>query len=240
MCAPKAIVAALVGAAAIALTGGLAAPAVAGEALAGEALAGGLASEATTGAFLSTVPEAVAGTTLPIGGAALDITAAGAAGTAAAAGAAVGGAQGAASLLPGVAPAGAETALGGSVLEKGGEASGLKAIDSATQPAKAALGGAGAKSILDGITAKDVLTTGAALLPAAALTLAPKPSGSAATAPADMPAVPAPPKSQAAQLPEQNVFKRMLGLINDPTALTGPGGIPKEKLLLGKATVLGA
>ena len=91
---------------------------------------------------------------------------------------------------------------------------------------------------------KDLLDIGKSVIPAVAalaplLSVAKAPSGPAATAPTQ-PDVPKPPASQAAKLPQQNVFKRMLGLINDPTALTGAGGIPKEKLKLGKSTVLGA
>lgn len=60
----------------------------------------------------------------------------------------------------------------------------------------------------------------------------------------DQPAV-VPPKPvkppQAAKVPEQAVYKKgMAGAgAGDPTALTGPGGIPSDKLYLGKSTVLG-
>jgi len=65
-----------------------------------------------------------------------------------------------------------------------------------------------------------------------------KDKGSSAQAPAVAPAT-APPASQAAKTPSQATFKNAMPS-GDPTALTGPGGIPADKLLLGKATVLGA
>lgn len=49
----------------------------------------------------------------------------------------------------------------------------------------------------------------------------------------------APKQAQAAKLPDQSVFKKAMGGGGDPTVLTGPQGIPDDKLLLGKSTVLG-
>lgn len=45
---------------------------------------------------------------------------------------------------------------------------------------------------------------------------------------------------QAAKVPEQATYKKGMAAVSDPTALTGPGGIPNDKLYLGKSTVLGA
>lgn len=54
----------------------------------------------------------------------------------------------------------------------------------------------------------------------------------------------APPVSQAAQTPEQNVFKGkrqgMPGGGADPTLLSGAGGVDSGSLTLGKATLLGS
>lgn len=62
-------------------------------------------------------------------------------------------------------------------------------------------------------------------------------------APAPMIQDPIKPPQPAAQ-PEMNAIKNSLtaggGAGIPSTALTGPDGIPKDKLLLGKATVLGA
>lgn len=55
----------------------------------------------------------------------------------------------------------------------------------------------------------------------------------------DVAAPQAPKQAQAAKLPDQNVFKKAMGGGGDPTVLTGPQGIPDDKLLLGKSTVLG-
>ena len=57
----------------------------------------------------------------------------------------------------------------------------------------------------------------------------------------NMPSAPAspeaPPASQAGTVPTPAQLKRKK--VGDPTALTGPGGIPFENLTLGRATVLG-
>ena len=52
-----------------------------------------------------------------------------------------------------------------------------------------------------------------------------------------------PPQSTAAQLPNEAAKRAappQAGVGGDPTALTGALGIPNDKLLLGKSTVLGS
>jgi len=49
-----------------------------------------------------------------------------------------------------------------------------------------------------------------------------------------------PPVSQAALTPAQNLFKKKLAGLGDPTMLTGSGGVDSGSLSLGRATILGA
>lgn len=61
-----------------------------------------------------------------------------------------------------------------------------------------------------------------------------KPSGQA-----NVQAPVAPPASQAAITPDQPAFKKGVAT-GDPTLLTGPQGVPDDKLTLGKPTILGS
>lgn len=56
-----------------------------------------------------------------------------------------------------------------------------------------------------------------------------------------MPAIQEPTKPpQAAKAPDYNALQKSIASGFNPTALTGSQGIPDDKLLLGKPTVLGA
>lgn len=56
-----------------------------------------------------------------------------------------------------------------------------------------------------------------------------------------VPAIQEPTKPpQASKAPDYNALQKSIASGFNPTALTGAGGIPDDKLLLGKPTVLGA
>lgn len=81
-------------------------------------------------------------------------------------------------------------------------------------------------------------TTAAAIFTAAMGVMGGEKGGS----PPKVEAPAAPPAPQADKTPEQNVFKKKIGGVSpgDPTVLAGPGGVPNDKLLLGKSTLLGS
>jgi hypothetical protein len=198
--------------------GAAAGAAAGGTAAATEGAIAPLASQSSVDAFLATVPEAVPGTQLPVGGALTDITAVGAPAAAVAAGNAITPYTSGATLQPG------QTA------PQGGSSS--------SQPTRAPSGTVSSEGYIGGLnigTAANVLSLGLTL---AGYNGAGKPAVGSADA---LTPPPSAASSQAAKLPTQDTFKNdKRRKVGEPTALTGPAGIPFENLTLGRPTILGA
>lgn len=170
-----------------------------------------LAAQSSVDAFLATVPEAVPGTQLPVGGALTDIT------TAAGVSAGIGAGN---AIVPYQAPATAAPQNSTGARTPSGGADTSRKI--------------GDLSIGD---AANVLGLGLTLAGLGSYegTGRPTPSGSADPTP------PALDTAGSGKTPTQDVFKDLRRRkVGDPTALTGPGGIPFENLTLGRPTILGS